>query len=119
MSGIFSTKDKYMETITYDEFKKVELKVAKVLSAERIEGSDKLLKLEVSLGEEKRQIIGGIGKIYSPEEITGREIVIVANLEPRKLMGLESQGMLLAADNAGAPALLMPYSEVPPGSVVK
>lgn len=116
-----------MDKISYEEFKKVELRVAKILTAERIEGSDKLLKLEVSLGEgpstgsgqEMRQIIGGIGKIYAPEDIIGKEIVIVANLEPRKLMGLESQGMLLAADNGGAPTLLTPFGEVPPGSVVK
>ena len=108
-----------METISYEEFKKVELRVAKILSAERIEGSDKLLKLEVDLGSEKRQIIGGIGKVYPPETLVGRVIVIVANLEPRKLMGLESQGMLLAADNEGAPILLMPEKDVPPGSAVK
>ncbi|KKT42151.1 MAG: Methionine-tRNA ligase [Candidatus Giovannonibacteria bacterium GW2011_GWA2_44_13b] len=116
-----------METISYDEFKKVELRVAKVLTAERIEGSDKLLKLEVdlgsspstSLGRETRQIIGGIGKMYAPEELIGKEIVIVANLEPRKLMGLESQGMLLAADDEGRPMLLMPYADVPQGSMIK
>ncbi|MBI2023431.1 methionine--tRNA ligase subunit beta [Candidatus Giovannonibacteria bacterium] len=105
--------------ITYDEFKKVELKVAKVISAERIEGSDKLLKLQVSLGEEQRQIIGGIGKIYSPEEIVGKNIVIIANLEPRILMGLESQGMLLAADDSGKPVLLTPMGDAPPGSSVR
>ena len=107
------------EQISYDEFKKVELRVAKVLMAERIEGSDKLLRLDVSIGEETRQIIGGIGKIYSPEEIVGKQIVIVANLEPRKLMGLESQGMLLAADDDGKPTLLAPYGDVPPGNIIK
>lgn len=86
-----------MENINYEEFKKIDLRVAEILSAERVEGSEKLLKLEVSLGEEKRQIIAGIGKQYTSEELVGRQIIIVANLEPRKLMGLESQGMLLAA----------------------
>lgn len=108
-----------METILYEEFKKADLRVARILAAERVDGSDKLLKLEVSLGEEKRQIISGIGKIYVPEEVVGKDIVIVANLEPRKLMGLESQGMLLAADDEGMPVLLAPMKDVPPGSVVK
>lgn len=108
-----------METISYDEFKKVELRVAKVLAAEGVEGSDKLIKLQVSLGTEERQIIAGVGKVYVPEDLIGKEIIIVANLEPRKLMGLESQGMLLAADDMGKPVLLAPTSEVPPGSIVK
>ncbi len=108
-----------METISYDEFKKADLRVAKVMIAERVTGSDKLIKLDVSIGAEARQIIAGIGKAYEPEELVGKNIVIVANLEPRKLMGLESQGMLLAADDKGAPILLAPMGEVPPGSIVK
>ena len=108
-----------MEMISYEDFKKVELNIAKILVAEKVEGSDKLIRFEVTLGEEKRQIVAGIGKVYLPEDLVGREIVIVANLEPRSLMGLESQGMLLAADNEGVPTLLMPSSEVPPGSIVK
>ena len=89
------------------------------MEAEVVEGSEKLLKLKVDLGAEARQIIAGIGKVYPPETLVGREIVIVANLEPRELMGLESQGMLLAADNASVPVLFSPDSEVPPGSIVK
>ena len=108
-----------MEAISYEEFRKTDLRVAKILSAQRIEGSDKLLKLEVDLGSEERQIIGGIGKMYTPEELVGREIIIVANLEPRMLMGLESKGMLLAADDEGKPTLLAPNGEVPPGSEVR
>jgi len=107
--------------ITYDDFAKVELKIAKVSEAERIEGSEKLLKLQIDIGEpEKRQIIAGIGKIYSPEELIGKEIVIVANLEPKSLMGLESSGMLLAAtDGEGRPILLTPDKEIAPGSKIK
>ncbi len=101
--------------INIDDFRKVELKVARVLSAERVEGSDKLLKLKVTIGDEERQIIGGIGKKYDPETLVGKEIIIVANLEPRQLMGLESQGMLLAANDDG-PVLLTPEKEVEPGS---
>ncbi len=113
--------------ITVDDFKKIELKVAKVLSAERIEGSEKLLKLEVSLGpsagsgqvSEKRQIIAGIGKAYNPEDLVGKQIVIVANLEPRSLMGLESQGMVLAANSESGPVLIVPDKEVAPGTELR
>src|SRR3989344_6046474 len=105
--------------ITYDDFKKVELKVGKVLSAGRVEGSDKLLKLQADLGSEKRQIVAGIGKQYAPEQIVGKQIVIVANLEPRSLMGFESQGMLLAASDEQGPVVLMPEREVPLGAEVR
>ena len=104
--------------INFEQFKEIELKVGKILEAERVEGSEKLLKLKVDLGEpEARQILAGIGKVYPPEEIIGREIIVVANLEPRMLMGLESQGMLLAASDGG-PVLLRPDREVPPGSAI-
>src|SRR3989344_3403698 len=98
--------------ISYEDFKKIELKVAKILEAERVEGSEKLLKLKLSLGEEERQVIAGIGKNYDPKNLMGREIIIVTNLEPRKLMGLESNGMLLAADSLNGPVVLMPEKEV-------
>ena len=103
--------------INFETFKQVELKVAKVLEAERVEGSEKLLKLRVSLGTEERQIIAGVGIKYQPENLVGKNIIIVANLEPRKLMSLESQGMLLAAsnDNEG-PVLLTVMEDVSPGS---
>jgi len=113
-------------TITYDDFIKTELRIGKVLSAERVEGSEKLLKLAVDLGEKNeanlpaaRQIVAGIGKVYEPEMIVGKQIVIVANLEPRKLMGLESQGMLLAASGEEGPILLTTEKEVPPGTDIK
>ena len=105
--------------ISIDDFKKVELKVVKVISAERVEGSEKLLKLEVDLGGEKRQIIAGIGKAYNPEDLTGKEIIIIANLEPRLLMGLESQGMVLAVNDASGPVLLVPDKEVAPGTEIR
>lgn len=106
--------------ITYEDFKKIELKVAKVLEAERVEGSEKLLKLKVDLGEaEPRQVIAGIGKNYDPANLPDKEIIIVANLEPRKLMGLESNGMLLAADSPDGPVILMPEKEIAPGSTIK
>ena len=105
--------------ITFDQFKQVELRIAKILSAEPVADSDKLLRLRVSTGDEERQIIAGIGKRYQPEELAGREIVIVANLEPRDIMGLESRGMLLAADSPDGPVLLQPDREALPGSMIK
>lgn len=105
--------------ISLSEFQKLDLRVGKILSAERVEGSDKLLRLEVNLGSERRQIVAGIAEHYAPDALIGREIVIVANLEPRVLKGTESQGMLLAADVAGEPVLIAPDREVPPGSVIK
>ena len=106
-------------SISYEEFSKIELKVATVKDAIRLGGSDKLIKLQVDLGDESRQLVAGIGKKYTPEELIGRQIVIVANLESRKLMGEESQGMLLAAkDVEGSPVLLIPEKPVPPGSKI-
>lgn len=106
--------------ITFEQFKAVELRVAKVLHAEQVEGSDKLLRLELDVGEEigNRQIVAGIGKAYALEDLVGTQIIIVANLEPRILMGLESQGMLLAASGPDGPALLRPDKEVLPGGSI-
>jgi len=105
--------------ITYDDFKKLDLRIAKILNASRIENSDKLIKLQISLGEEERQIVAGIGKHYSPEDLIGKLIVVVSNLEPRKLLGEESNGMLLAASNEEELALLVPDKDIIPGSIVK
>lgn len=106
--------------MTIDEFQKVELRVGKVLSAERVEGSEKLLKLHVNIGFESRQILAGIGKTYEPEALVGREIVVVANLDSRMMMGHESKGMLLAAAGENdAPVILTVEREVPPGAGIK
>jgi len=106
--------------ISYDTFRQSELKIARVKTAERVEGSEKLLKLCVQVGEEERQIVAGIGKKYDPEMLIGKNIVIVANLEPRSLMGLESQGMLLAASNdTEGPILLSPMEDIASGSEVR
>ena len=105
--------------ITYEDFAKLELKIAKVLSAERVEGSEKLLKLQVDLGTEQRQIVSGIAKAYSPEQLVGKSVVIVANLEPRMIMGLESNGMLLAASDENGQVILLPEHDVPPGTGIK
>ncbi len=108
--------------ITIDQFSKVELRVGQILEAEKIEKSEKLLKLKVDLGEEKgpRQILSGIAKHYQPENLIGRKIVVVANLKPAKLMGQLSEGMLLAAsDNNGNLELLSPGTTMTPGSIVR
>ena len=107
--------------ITIDEFMKIQLKTAKVLTAERVPKSEKLLKLQVSLGEgtEPRQIVAGIGKKYEPEALVGKTIIIVANLKPAKLMGIESQGMVLAAGDSEVSGLATILEEVDPGTKVK
>lgn len=85
------------KVIAFDDFRKMELRVADVVSAEQIENTDKLLKLKVNIGSETRQVVAGIAEHYSPEELIGKKVVLVANLEPAKIRGVESQGMLLAA----------------------
>ena len=98
---------------------KIQLKTAIVLSAERVPNSEKLIKLQVDLGSEQRQIVAGIGKKYEPETLIGRRIVVVANLQPRKLMGIESQGMVLAAGDANVEGLMTVVEDVAPGVKVK
>lgn len=102
---------------TIDDFLKLDFRIGKVLSAERTENSKKLLKLIVDIGPEQRQILAGIGLAYAPEDIIGKCIVIIVNLQPRIIMGIESNGMLLAAGD-GEPVLLCPDKEVSPGSAI-
>ena len=99
------------DKITIDDFTKVELRVAQIKVAERVPKADKLLRLEVDLGYEQRQILAGIAEAYAPESLVGRKIVIVANLAPRKLRGLESNGMLLAASLEGGKPVLAGFLE--------
>jgi len=108
-----------METINFEDFAKLEIRIGKIISAERVDSSDKLLKLSVDFGEAKRQIIAGIGKIYDPEALIGKDCPFVYNLAPRILKGLESQGMILCPSDETGPALLHPDREVPSGSIVK
>jgi methionyl-tRNA synthetase len=105
--------------ITFDDFKKVELKIAKIIEAEEVPGAEKLLKLQIDLGAEKRQIVAGIKKNYQAKDLVGKEIVVVVNLEPRIVMGIESNGMLLAASDDTGPVLLRPDKDVLPGSGIK
>ncbi|MFI5117890.1 MAG: methionine--tRNA ligase [Terriglobales bacterium] len=107
--------------ITIDDFLKVELRVGEVKVAERVKGADKLLRLEVDIGSEVRQVVAGIAKAYEPENLIGRKVVIVANLQPRKLRGLESNGMIVAASvgDDGQPVLAGFLEDVPAGAKLK
>ncbi len=106
--------------ISIDDFAKVELRVAQVKTAERVKGADKLLRLEVDLGSEVRQLVAGIAEAYAPETLIGRKVVIVANLAPRKLRGLESNGMIVAASpEGGKPVLASFLEDVPLGTRLK
>ena len=111
-------KSEAKSVIAYEDFKKLELRVAKVLSAEPVAGATKLLKLLVDLGAEQRQIVAGIALAYKPEELVGKSVVVVANLAPAKIRGVESNGMLLAATGDGKLAILIPDREMAPGSPV-
>ena len=113
-------------TVSFEEFKRLDIRIGKILAAEWIPGSDKLLKLMVDFGVAgeppaavTRQIVAGIAEWYTPEELAGREAAFVFNLESKTFRGVESQGMMLAADADGRPVLLHPDREVPPGSRVR
>jgi methionyl-tRNA synthetase len=108
-------------TITIDDFSKIDLRVGEVKSAEKVKGADKLLHLKVDIGEaEPRTIVAGIALAYQPEQLIGRKVVIVANLEPRKLRGLTSQGMIVAASlDGGVPVLAAFLENVPVGARLK
>ncbi len=102
--------------ISIDDFAKVELKTAEVLEVEKVEGADKLLKLQIKVGEENRQIVAGIAEHYSPVELVGKKIVVVANLKPAVIRGVESNGMLLAVSTKDSVILVTPEdTDVPSG----
>ena len=107
------------EQITVDDFSKIKLKVAEVIEAESIKKSDKLLKLQVKIGDEKKQVIAGVAKSYKPEQLVGKKVIIVSNLKPAKLFGNESQGMILAADIENGVRVIEVDPEVPSGAKVK
>ncbi len=107
-----------MEYQKIDDLSKFVIKIGTVESAEKVEGSDKLLKLIIDFGFEKRQILSGISKYFSPENLVGKQLPVVINLEPRKMMGLESQGMILCASDEDSLALLFPSVTLKNGSDV-
>jgi len=108
-----------METIKFEDFAKLEIRIGKILTAERVEDSNKLLKLQVDFGDEQRQILAGIAKFYEPENLVGKECPFAFNLEPKSLGGLESQGMILCPSDETGPVLLHPDKPVPPGAKIK
>ncbi|KKW17170.1 MAG: Methionine-tRNA ligase [Parcubacteria group bacterium GW2011_GWA1_50_14] len=121
----------YLCMISFEDFKKLDIRIGKIISAERIPDADKLLKLVFDIGDHERQarldsdepstrqVIAGIAEYYNPEDLIGKEMPVLVNLEPRKLRGFDSNGMILAVGADDKPVLLYPEEEVPPGSVVK
>jgi methionine--tRNA ligase beta chain len=107
-----------MGKVGFDEFKKLDIRVGKVVSAERVKGSKKLVELKIDIGEEVKRAVAGIAEFYSPEEMKGKLVIVVTNLQPRKIFGLESEVMILAAFTGRELAILEPDKEVPPGTEV-
>ena len=108
-----------LSQISIEEFAKVQMRVGQILEAEKIENSRKLIKLRVDLGTEVRQVVAGIAEAYEPASLVNRKVVIVANLKPAKLMGVESNGMIVAASIDGKPVLATFTEEVPNGALLK
>ncbi len=109
-----------MEQITFDEFKRMDLRVAEILQAERVEGTNKLIKMKIDIGDETRQMIAGIADTYAPEDLTGKKLIVIVNLKPAVIRGIESQAMLLAAVKPDDSAIVPFFSEdVPTGATVK
>ena len=107
-----------MEIINFDDFSKLNLRVGKIISAEEVEGSNKLIKMKVDIGDEERQIVAGISKYYSQDELANKTVIVLINLEPRKIFGIESQGMLLASIDGDEVSLLQTDKEMIPGSEI-
>ena len=114
-------KEAKSNVITIEDFAKVEMKVGEVKAAEKVAGADKLLKIQVDIGDEVRQVVAGIAEVYKPEELIGRKVIVVTNLQPRKLRGAESNGMIVAASVPpdGKPVLAGFLEDVPVGARLK
>lgn len=105
--------------VSFEQFNQIEFKVATVIKAEEIENTEKLLKLQLDIGEEKvQQIVSGLRPHYKPENLVGKQVIIIANLEPRVIKGVTSEGMLFAADSANGPVLILPEKKVENGARV-
>jgi methionyl-tRNA synthetase len=102
------------DKIPIDDFVKIDLRVARILAAEKVKGSRKLIKMQVDVGSETRTLVAGIGEAYEPEALVGRSVVVVANLKPARLMGIESNGMVLAASPEGGLPVLRGFDNPPP-----
>ncbi len=112
-------KEKKMDIISFDEFKRMDLRVGQILKAERVPGTEKLLKMEVDVGSEKRQMVAGVADTYAPEELVGKKLVVIVNLKPAVIRGIESQAMLLAAEIGGKAIIPFFDRDVPAGAKVK
>ncbi len=112
-------KEEKMEMITFDEFKKMDLRVGEILTAEKVEGTDKLVKMEVDIGTEKRSMVAGVADVYSPEELAGKKVIVIVNLKPAVIRGIESRGMLLAAEIEGKAIIPFFDKDVPAGAKVR
>tara|TARA_Y100000590_G_scaffold10707_1_gene13196 strand:+ start:873 stop:1199 length:327 start_codon:yes stop_codon:yes gene_type:complete len=108
-----------MDYVTYDEFSKLDLRVAKITSTEKIPDKSRIIKGTISLGDETRNVIIGGAQFYEPEELVGKTVIVVANLEPKKMAGVESNAMLLAADIDDKPYWLTVDDDVPDGTMIK
>jgi methionine--tRNA ligase beta chain len=108
-----------MDIITFDEFKRMDFKVGEITKAERVEGTEKLIKMEVNIGTETRQMVAGIADKYSPEELAGKKVIVIVNLKPAVIRGVESRGMLLAAEVGGKAILPVFTEDVPAGAKVR
>jgi methionyl-tRNA synthetase len=111
--------EELLSQISIEEFAKVQMRVGQILEAEKIENSRKLVKLKVDIGTEVRQVVAGIAEAYEPASLVNRKVVIVANLKPAKLMGVESNGMIVAASIDGKPVLATFAEDVPNGAILK
>ena len=108
-----------MDTISYDDFSKLDLRVAKIISTDKIPGKSRIIKGTISLGTEERDVIIGGAQFYEPEDLIGKTVIVVANLEPKKMAGVESNAMLLAADIDDKPFWLTVDDDVPEGTTIK
>ncbi len=107
------------QIIPFGEFQKLDFRVCRVKAAERIESSKKLVKLKVDIGNETREVVAGVAEFYSPEDLRDKNLIILVNLEPKKVMGVQSQGMMLAADVGGRPYVVFADPSIPSGSKVR
>lgn len=107
-----------MEMINFEDFVKIDLRVGKIIEVEKVEGSSKIVKTTVDLGEENRQILAGIGKFYTPEELINKIVIVVVNLSPKKIMGMDSEGMILAVKDDNNLSLLGVDKEIKIGSKI-
>ncbi|RLB07200.1 MAG: methionine--tRNA ligase subunit beta [Deltaproteobacteria bacterium] len=105
--------------VSFDDFARLDIRIGTIRSADRVQGTDKLMRLELDVGGEMRQVVAGIAPHYTAQQLVGKQVPVLVNLEPRKLRGVESQGMILAVDVEGRAILLTPEGQVPPGSKVR